>query len=64
MMCRIMEEWGEELRQQSFKQGYEQGYREGRKETIKSLQLFMSINEIAVKMDYPLDYVKEIATKA
>lgn len=66
-MCRIMEEFQEECLQEGLEKGREEGREEGqlisRRETVRSLLKFMNVGDIAEKMGYSLDFVKEVAAE-
>lgn len=74
-MCRIMEEFQEECLQEGWAKGQADGWAKGqadglekgqlitRTETVRSLLKFMSANDIAERMGYSLDFVKEVAAQ-
>lgn len=52
-MCQIMEDWGNEI--------YQEGVEKGVRKVVKSLLLSMKPDEIAKKVDLPLDFVLDVA---
>lgn len=56
-MCQIMEDWGNEI----YQEGVEKGVEKGVRKVVKSLLLSMKPDEIAKKVDLPLDFVLDVA---